>query len=88
MNPYVADVTVAFLNTLMWAVIFRALISLFPIDQASRAYQLLWRVTEPIIDPFRRIMPNMGMIDLSPMAAIICLIVLTQVVIGLRLPDY
>lgn len=88
MNPYIADVTVAFLTTLMWAVIFRALLSLFPIDQGSRVYQLLWRVTEPIIDPFRRIMPNVGMIDLSPMAAIICLIVLSQIVIQLRLPDY
>ncbi len=88
MNPYVADFTVAFLNTLMWAVIFRILLSWFPIDQSSMVYQLLWRVTEPLIDPFRRVMPSAGMFDLSPMATIIALVVLSQIVIELRLPEY
>ncbi len=88
MNPYVADFTVAFLNTLMWAVIFRTLLSWFPIDQASMVYQLLWRVTEPIINPFRRVIPNMGMVDLSPFAAIIALIVLSRVIIQLRIAEH
>ena len=88
MNPYVADFTVAFLNTLMWAVIFRTLLSWFPIDQTSMVYQLLWRVTEPIINPFRRLIPNMGMVDLSPFAAIIALIVLSRVIIQFRIAEH
>lgn len=72
----------------MWAVIFRILLNWFPIDQTSTVYQLLWRVTEPLIDPFRRVMPSAGMLDLSPMATIIALIVVTQIVIELRLPEY
>ena len=68
---------------LTWAIIARSLLSWFPIDQGSSLYQLLFRVTEPIIDPIRRVMPNTGMMDLSPMVAIIALMVLGQLVLGL-----
>jgi YggT family protein len=71
------------LQILTWAIIARALLSWFPIDQGSPLYQMLYRVTEPIIDPLRRVMPSTGMIDLSPLAAIIVLIVMTQLVAGL-----
>lgn len=79
-NPYVAQMTVTFLQILTWSIIARALVSWLPVDQSSQVYQLLYRITEPIIDPFRRIMPNTGMIDLSPLAAIIALIVMSEVV--------
>jgi YggT family protein len=60
--------------------------SWFPIDQSSPLYQLLFRITEPIIDPIRRVMPNTGMMDLSPMAAIIVLIVMGQLVASVARP--
>jgi len=69
---------------LTWAIVARSLLSWFPIDQASPLYQLLFRVTEPIINPIRRVMPNTGMMDLSPMAAIVILIVLGQFISGLQ----
>lgn len=55
-------------------------------DQSSPLYQLLFRVTEPIIDPFRRVMPRAGMIDLSPMMAILALLVMQQLVAMLAVP--
>ncbi len=55
-------------------------------DQSSPLYQLLFRVTEPIIDPFRRVMPRAGMIDLSPMMAILALLVMQQLVAMLAAP--
>ena len=66
----------------MWAVIARSLLSWFPVDQSSTLYQMLYRVTEPIIEPIRRVMPNMGMMDLSPMMAIFALI-LMQYLVGM-----
>ncbi|MCX7616417.1 MAG: YggT family protein [Tepidiforma sp.] len=69
-----------------WAIIARALLSWLPVDQASPLYQLLFRVTEPIIDPFRRVMPRAGMIDLSPMMAILALLVMQQLVAMLVAP--
>ena len=82
-DPYVAQFTLFFLTMLTWAVVARSLLSWFPIDQASPLYQLLYRVTEPIIEPIRRVMPQTGMMDLSPMAAIIVLIVMSQLVANL-----
>ena len=68
---------------LIWAVVSRALISFLPIDQSSSIYQLLFRITEPIMEPIRRFMPQTGMLDLSPLVVIIGLIVLAQMVLGL-----
>jgi YggT family protein len=82
-NPYVAQFTILFLQMLTWAVVARSLLSWFPVDQSSPLFQMLYRVTDPIIDPLRRVMPNTGMIDLSPMAAILMLIVMTQLVSNL-----
>lgn len=62
------------------------MLSWLPVDQSSPLYQLLFRVTEPIIDPFRRVMPRAGMIDLSPMMAILALLVMQQLVAMLVTP--
>jgi YggT family protein len=86
-NPYVAQFTIVFIQILTWAIIARSLLSWFPIDQGSPLYQLLYRVTEPIIDPIRKVMPQTGMMDLSPMAAIIVLIVMTQLVASLAVTN-
>ncbi len=83
MNPYVAQFTLTFLTILTWSVVARALIGWLPIDQSSTVYQVLFRITEPVIDPIRRVLPTTGMIDLSPLAAILVLIVLQQMVIRL-----
>jgi YggT family protein len=86
MNPYVAQFTIVFLQILTWSIIARALLSFFPIDQGSPLVQMLYRVTEPIIDPIRRVMPSTGMLDLSPMIAILVLIVMEQLVASLAAP--
>lgn len=85
-NPYIAQLTFTFIQILTWAIIARSLLTWFPIDQGSTIYQALYRVTEPIIDPIRRVLPNAGMIDLSPLVAILMLIVLGQVILGLQAP--
>jgi YggT family protein len=80
LNPYIAQLTITFLTILTWAIIVRSLLSWFPIDQGSTLYQMLYRVTEPIIEPMRRVMPQTGMIDLSPLMAILVLISMTYMV--------
>ena len=71
---------------LTWSVIARSLLSWFPIDQSSPLFQLLVRVTEPVIGPIRKILPTSGMIDLSPMAALVLLIVSSQLVVSVSRP--
>lgn len=36
-----------------------------------RLGEFLWRVTEPVLAPIRRILPNLGGIDISPIILII-----------------
>lgn len=80
MNDFVAAFFTVFLYGLMFAIIGRALMSWFPIDQRGSVARGLFQVTEPILEPLRRVLPRLGMIDLSPMVAIILLTIMIQVV--------
>jgi YggT family protein len=45
-----------------------------PRSQVVRSIgQFLWRVTEPPLRPIRRILPNLGGIDISPVILILAL---------------
>ena len=67
---------------LIVAIFIRAILSWFSIDPRSPIVQALNAITEPILDPIRRIMPRLGMIDLSPMVAIIVLGVMQSAVVS------
>lgn len=58
-----------FFNILMFAIIIRVLLSWVP-GAGGQLRVVLNDVTEPILGPFRRIIPRMGMIDISPIIAI------------------
>ena len=68
---------------ILWIAIFARII-LSWVDPAGqmRLTQILHEITEPILGPIRRVMPSMGMIDLSPMVAIILLEVLRNILMG------
>ncbi len=81
LNAQLASVFTTFLYILIALVVIRSLLSWFPgIDQRSRPVQILHSVTEPLLEPIRRILPRTGMIDLSAMALIILLYVMVAVV--------
>ncbi len=44
----------------------------------------VYRVTEPMLRPIRRILPVIGGVDLSPIAAILLLVFAQQVLLNLR----
>ena len=45
--------------------------------------QVLVQVTEPILAPIRKVLPSFGMIDFSPLVAILLLTVIQQVILPL-----
>lgn len=53
------------------AIFISALISWVAPDPSNPVVPLLWRLTAPVMAPIRRIMPDMGGIDLSPLIAIL-----------------
>ncbi len=80
MNDQIADIFILFLYALIFAVLIRSLLSWFPVDRNNELVRLLVNVTEPLLEPVRRIMPRTGMIDFSAMIVIIVLYVMITVV--------
>jgi YggT family protein len=72
-------------QAMMLAIVGRALLSWFPIRQGNPFHPLavvLHQITEPVLAPLRRILPNFGMIDLSPIVALLLLQFLQQVLVS------
>jgi len=66
----------------------RAILSWFPYDPNSPlnpVRRVVFAVTEPVLAPFRRIIPPIGMIDISFLVAIIAVEVFVRVVLT-RIP--
>ena len=62
--------TLNILADLLIAVIFlRVILSWFVRDPSQPLMRALIQVTEPILDPLRRSLPRLGMLDLSPIIA-------------------
>ncbi len=67
---------------LFFAIFARIILSWIDQGGQMRISRILYDITEPIILPIRRIMPNTGMLDLSPMVAIILLQLLGNLIVG------
>lgn len=74
---------VDFLVQALTAVIFLyAIFSFFvPRGGDNPIMRFLGSIAEPILGPLRRVLPSMGMLDLSPMVAIILLQVVGNIVV-------
>ncbi|MFA4837489.1 MAG: YggT family protein [Dehalococcoidia bacterium] len=70
-------------NILMFAIVMRSIMTWFPMSSGNRFVVALYQITEPILEPLRRIVPKIGMIDLTPMAAILILWITAELVISL-----
>jgi YggT family protein len=56
------------------------LLSWLPIDPRNPLVTALYEVTEPFLEPLRRIIPRLGMIDITPLVAIILIQVIAKIV--------
>ncbi|MYB40864.1 MAG: YggT family protein [Chloroflexi bacterium] len=65
------------LLTVLWIAIFaRAIVSWFPISQDGPIVRALDAITEPVLEPLRRVVPRVGLFDITPMVAILLIIVI------------
>jgi YggT family protein len=74
----VLEVFFAILSVIQWLVIIAAVISWVNPDPRNPIVQFLYRTTEPILRPFRKILPphRTGNIDLSPILVILLILFL------------
>ena len=67
------------INVLIFAIFARSILTWFPIDRNGPIFKALDAITEPVLDPLRRVVPTVGMIDITPMVAILLLFFISSV---------
>ena len=82
---FIAGILVWLINLLIYAFIGRAIISWIFLagvrnEFVLRLNQALGTLTEPVIAPLRRVIPPLGMFDITPIVAIIGLVILQSVI--------
>lgn len=78
---------IALIHNIFWVytlmLFARILVSWVPELQQNKIVQFIMFYTDPYLNLFRRFIPPLGMIDISPIIAFLCLGVIEQMVIAL-----
>jgi YggT family protein len=83
-------VVFAVLNIVKWLVIIAAVISWLNPDPRNPIVQFLYKTTEPLLRPFRRLLPpgRTGGIDFSPLVLILLIVFIEAVLSRLLAQPY
>jgi YggT family protein len=71
-----------FAFVLTWAIIIRALLSWFSFRGAQPVFRLLVEITEPVLAPIRRVLPTAGMLDFSPLVALLLINIISSILLS------
>lgn len=82
-----ADFLIVFVSVLFdimsFAIIARVLLSWFPNAGGGQMKAVLHDVTDPILNVFKKVVPRIGMIDITPIVAIIALDLVKSILLSL-----
>ena len=70
-----------FLKIIFWSMIISVILSWVAPGSRSPGAELVYQITEPVLAPFRRLIPNLGGLDISPIFAFIAIQLLQSWVI-------
>ncbi len=62
-----------FLKIIFWSMIISVILSWVAPGSRSPGAELVFQITEPVLAPFRRLIPNLGGLDISPIFAFIAI---------------
>lgn len=68
-----------FFNIVLVLIFGRIILSWLPQYRYHPIAEFIYGITEPILSPFQRIIPPVGPVDISPMVAIIVLVILQYI---------
>ncbi|MBI2303207.1 MAG: YggT family protein [Chloroflexi bacterium] len=60
------------------AIFVRALLSWFSLPPTNAIVVVLNQVTDPVLAPLRRVVPSLGMMDITPLVAIVLLQIISR----------
>lgn len=91
----ILDVILVVLNLYTWVVIAAAVFSwLYAFNVVNPRNQVvgmigetLYRLTEPLIRPIRRFMPNLGGIDVSPVVLLLLIFLIQNIIVRYIYPN-
>lgn len=78
-SSYLLSFAYTLIYILNFAIIIRALMSWFNPSMENPIVRFVIEITEPVLAPLRRIVPRIGMIDITPIVAILLMNVILQV---------
>ena len=78
-SSYLLSFAYTLIYILNFAIIIRALMSWFNPSMENPIVRFVIEITEPVLGPLRRIVPRIGMIDITPIVAILLMNVILQV---------
>ena len=71
-------------DLLIMAIFVRVIMSwVRPMGSKGRFFQVMFEITEPILSFFRRVIPRIGMIDISPIVAFLVIDLVRALIISL-----
>jgi YggT family protein len=62
------------------AILARVLLSWFRLSPYHPVVNFIYQITEPILRPLRNIIPPLGMIDISPIVALILMDIIRRII--------
>ena len=80
----IVKLVVLSVNLFVYAIFIRIILSWIAPDAYNPATAIITTLTEPVLRPFRRLVPPLGGFDISPVFAIILLLALTIIINGFK----
>lgn len=84
MNPVIQAISLL-LQVYSYVLLARALVSWIPnLDPYNPIVQFLYQITEPVLEPIRKLVPPLGgMIDISMLIAFFGIMILQQILVSM-----
>ena len=79
MASYLTSLISLVVTIITVVLILNALISFMPLEPWHPVRRILNQLAEPIVRPFRNIVPPTGMIDFTPMIALVVVIIVGRI---------
>ncbi|HEX3010839.1 MAG TPA: YggT family protein, partial [Syntrophomonadaceae bacterium] len=83
MSYQIVQVVDIIFEVLVWMIIARCVLSFVRHDPRQPVIRFIYDVTEPVMAPFRRIIPSTGGLDFSPIIAVLAVEFVRRIVLKL-----
>ncbi|MEN6460878.1 MAG: YggT family protein [Syntrophomonas sp.] len=83
MSYQIVQVIDIIFEVLVWMIIARCVLSFVRHDPRQPVIRFIYDVTEPVMAPFRKIIPSTGGIDFSPIITVLAIEFIRRIVIKL-----